>query len=291
MPELPEVETIVRDLRKKVLQRTFIDIWTDSPKIIKKPKIFEEFQKEIKGKRILRVWRRAKNIIFELSNGFSLLVHQKLTGHLLVGKWEQDKGQWKPLAIGPLQERVNLYIHLMFWLSNDLMLALSDLRKFAKVELWKTVELENAKEFKELGPEPLDSSFGLEQFKKAVNPKKGKIKQILIDQKVIAGIGNIYSDEALWRAGIHPFKSASELDDQELRLLYQSIKNVLERGIKLRGESISDFRDLQGKKGFFDKERKVYQREGEKCQRCGSEIKRLKIAGRSAHFCPGCQKL
>ncbi|MBU4204924.1 DNA-formamidopyrimidine glycosylase, partial [Patescibacteria group bacterium] len=175
--------------------------------------------------------------------------------------------------------------------TGDLMLALSDLRKFAKVELWDTSELKNSKGFKELGPEPLNFSFNLRKFKKIIKNKKGKIKQVLMDQKVIAGIGNIYSDEALWRAKIHPLKTASQLNNQELKKLYKSIKIVLKKGIKLRGESISDFRDLQGKKGSFDIERKVYQREGEKCSHCGGIIKRLKIGGRSAHYCSSCQPI
>ncbi|MBU3934670.1 DNA-formamidopyrimidine glycosylase [Patescibacteria group bacterium] len=291
MPELPEVQTIVNGLNKKILNRVVLDVWTDSPKIIKKPKNFKDFQKKLRNKRVLKVWRRAKNIILELSGGCSLLVHQKLTGHLLAGKWELNKGKWSPLAKGPLEERVNLYIHLMFWLDKGIMLALSDLRKFAKVELWDSAELKNSKEFKKLGPEPLDPSFSLRQFKKIISGKKGKIKQVLMDQKIIAGVGNIYSDEILWRSKTHPQKSASLLKESELNLIYRNIKKVLILAIKLKGESISDFRDLQGERGNFDAERKVYKKTGKKCSRCGAIIKRIKIGGRSAHFCPNCQRL
>ena len=174
MPELPEVETIVRDLRIKVLNRAFIDVWTDSPKIIKKPANFEELKKQIIGKKILKVWRRAKNIIFELSGGYSLLIHQKLTGHLLIGSWVLNNGHWQSKQKGILQEKVNTYIHLMFWLSDDLMLALSDLRKFAKVELWEAKELEESEGFKKLGPEPLEKSFTFIKFKEILKGKRGK---------------------------------------------------------------------------------------------------------------------
>lgn len=290
MPELPEVETTIRGLNKKVLNRTFVDVWTDSPKIIKKPKTFEQFKKEIKDKKIIKIWRRAKNIIFDLSDGYSLLVHQKMTGHLLIGKWKLENGDWKPLSKGPLQDPFNRYIHLMFWLSDDLMMALSDLRKFAKVELQKTEELLNSKEFKELGLEPLDKDFTFEKFKEVLQGREGKIKQILIDQNIIAGIGNIYSSEALWRAKIHPEKNVAKLSQQELKNLYQAVKKVLELGIKLGGESFSDYRRPNGSKGGFDRERKVYQRENQKCFRCGTKIKRLKISQRSAFFCPACQK-
>jgi formamidopyrimidine-DNA glycosylase len=288
MPELPEVETIVRDLNRKVLNRAFLNVWSDEKRLVKKPGNFEEFKKKIKGKKILKIWRRAKNIIFNLSGGYILLIHQKLTGHLLCGKWKMTNGKWQPLTKGPLEDPKNRFIHLVFWLDNNDMIALCDLRKFAKVELLDKEELK--KELSSFGPEPLAENFTFEKFKEVLAGKKGKIKQILMNQEIIAGIGNIYSDEVLWRAKVHPQKDVSELKESELELIYQNIKKVLQQAIKLRGESISDFRDTSGEKGFFDTARKVYQREGEKCPRCGTIIKRLKIGGRSAHFCPNCQK-
>ncbi|TSC95033.1 MAG: hypothetical protein CEN87_45 [Parcubacteria group bacterium Licking1014_1] len=298
MPELPEVETTIRSLNSKVIDRIFIDVWSDWKKTIKKPdcagrpKDFEDFKKKIKGKKINKIWRRAKNIIFDLSGGYSLLAHQKMTGHLLIGNWKLEIGNWKPLNTGPLQDASNSYIHLMFWLSGGPMLALSDLRKFAKIELWKTNELLSSKEFKDLGPEPLEKDFTFEKFKQILkNKKAGKIKQILMDQSVIAGIGNIYSNEAMWRAKIHPQKDIAELSEKELKLLYQSVRKVLLLGIKLGGESFSDYRQPDGTKGCFDEERRVYQREGEKCSRCKAKIKRIKFGGRSSFFCPICQKL
>ena len=144
MPELPEVETTIRGLNKKVLGRTFVDVWSDWKKTIKRPHNFDIFAKELKGKNIKKVWRRAKNIIFELSENYSLLIHQKMTGHLMVAKWKMKKGKWKPIKRGPLDEKINLYIHLMFFLNDNQMIALSDLRKFAKAELWKTDELLNS---------------------------------------------------------------------------------------------------------------------------------------------------
>lgn len=292
MPELPEVETIVRDLKKEVLERTFIDTWTDFPKLIKLPKNFGQFKKEIKNKKIKKIWRRGKNILLDLSGNKTLLIHQKLTGHLLVGVWNLDFGIWKSKIKGPLSEDPkNRFLHLIFWLDNGKMLALSDLRKFAKVELWDTEKLEKSDGFKSLGPEPLKKSFTFEKFKEALREKRGKIKQVLMDQKVIAGIGNIYSDEILWRAKIHPLKNVSRLSETELKKIYQVIKKILPLSIKLGGESISDFRRLSGEKGYFDKERRVYRRTGEKCSRCGTVIKRIKLGSRSAHFCPRCQKL
>lgn len=296
MPELPEVETTVRGLKEKILGRIFINVWTDFPKSIKKPKNFEQFKKEIKGKKIKNIWRRGKNIIFTLSENKSLLIHQKLTGHLLVGQWLFNKGFWLSKIKGPLEDKINAYIHLLFTLDNGQMLALSDVRKFAKIELWGSQEMEGSEAIKSLGPEPLDKSFNFKKFKEAFKnylklKRKGKIKQVLMDQGIIAGVGNIYSDEILWRAKIHPFKETSELKEDELKKIYKFLREVLEKAIKVKGESFSDYRTPSGEKGGFDTLRKVYQREGEKCSGCKKIIKRVKMGGRSAHFCPSCQKL
>jgi formamidopyrimidine-DNA glycosylase len=286
VPELPEVETTVKDLNKLVLGQKIEDVWSDSYKIIKHPKNFNNFKEEIKGKEIKKIWRRGKNIIFDLSENKYLLVHQKLTGHLLYGKWKFINGKWIPPE-GSLSEKINTYIHLVFVFKNGNMMALSDLRKFAKIGLFDRKELE--KELNNLGPEPLDKKFTFEKFKKAISQRTGKIKQVLMDQEIIAGIGNIYSDEILWEAKIHPLRNISQINERELKKIYIAMKKILNKAIKLRGESFSDYRDPKGEKGFFDKERKVYHREKEKCFRCGNIIKRLKIGGRSAHFCPICQ--
>ncbi len=288
MPELPEVETTVRDLKKKVLNRTFIDVWTDFKKIIKKPD-FEEFKKEIKGKKIEKTQRRGKNILLELSGNKTLLIHQKLTGHLLLGSWILSNGYWKSKNPGPLEEKTNLYIHLLFTLDSGQMLALSDLRKFAKVEFLDQEELKE--ELISLGPEPLERNFNFEKFKEVLSQKrKGKIKQVLMDQRILAGIGNIYSDEILWRAQVHPFKIIEKLSDEETRGVYETTKEVLTKAIELGGESISDYRRPSGEKGGFDVLRRVYRREGEPCVRCGTKIKRVKLGGGSAHYCPECQQ-
>ncbi|MCX6720834.1 MAG: bifunctional DNA-formamidopyrimidine glycosylase/DNA-(apurinic or apyrimidinic site) lyase [Candidatus Staskawiczbacteria bacterium] len=297
MPELPEVQTTVDGLNKKVLKSTFVDVWSDWSKIVKKPRLpggqaknFDAFKKEIKNKKIEKIWRRAKNIIFDLSEGHSLLVHQKMTGHLLVGNWQLVNGDWKPIdKKSPLNDPYNRFLHLVFFLDNKKMLALSDARKFAKVELWKTEELK--KELDKLGPEPLEKSFTFEKFKEILKDKNGKVKQVLMKPEVIAGIGNIYSSEILWQSKIHPEKSVAKLNEKELKLIYQNIKKVLETAVKLGGESFSDYRKPDGTKGDFDSERRAYNREGQKCSRCGTKIKRIHFGGRSAFLCPNCQKL
>ena len=291
MPELPEVETTVRDLKRKVLGRTFLNVWCDAKKLIKRPRTFEEFKKEILGRKIISIKRKGKNILIYLDKKRALLIHQKLTGHLLVGKWQKKGNSWIPQIKGPLEDPINRFIHLIFFLDNDLMLALSDLRKFAKVELWDKKELTQSKEIREIGIDPFSPEFTFQEFKKRIKNTKRKIKQVLMDQSLIAGIGNIYSDEILFEAKIHPEKKAHVLKEEELKRIYQSIKKVLKKAIELGGESISDYRRPDGSKGGFDPLRKVYRREGKPCVRCRTPIKRIKIAQRSSYFCPKCQKL
>jgi formamidopyrimidine-DNA glycosylase len=290
MPELPEVETTVLGLKKEVLGKKFLNCFAETKKIIKKPKNFELFKREIKGTTIEKIWRRGKNIIFELSNGKFMLIHLKLTGHFLIGKWKRKNKEWIPIeGSEALKDPMNRFLRVIFFLDDGRQLALSDLRKFAKIEILNKEELE--KTFSKIGPEPLDENFTLEKFKEILNKvKKGKIKKVLMDQQKIAGIGNIYSDEILWEAKIHPAKDVKNLKEKEIESIFKAIKKILKKGIESGGESISDFRKITGEKGEFDKERKVYRREGEKCFRCESKIKRIKFGQRSSYFCPVCQK-
>lgn len=289
MPELPEVQTTVNGLQAKVLERTFVDVWSDWEKIVKFPRRFTDFKKQLKGRRIVYVWRRAKNVVFELSGGYSLLIHMKMTGHLLRGTWSMKHGAWVAAGDGPLKDKVNGYLHLIWFLDDGKMIALSDMRKFAKVELQKTEELLEL--FEVLGPEPLEKSFTFEKFRALFDNKKGKVKQVIMTPEFIAGIGNIYASEALWEAKIHPAKDVSKLSKKELELLYKAIRKVLALGVKFGGDSFSDYRDVDGKKGEFEGQKKAYQRTGQPCLRCKAPIKRLVIATRSAFFCPRCQKL
>ena len=298
MPELPEVQTIVDDLNKKVKEVTITDVWTDWPKYFKRsPGGFEGFKKAVKGEKIKMVWRLGKNIIFDLSGGKKLLIHQKMTGHLLVGKWQLNDKKWIAVEKGLLAEKVNGYIHTMFWLGGpsskigaSKMLALSDLRKFAKILVVDNKDFKNLEDVKNIGPDPLKPSFKFREFKGLITKKRGVIKKILMDQNIISGIGNIYADEILFTVKIHPLKRVENLSDGELKLIFNASKNILKKAIKLRGTSTSDFRDTSGKAGFFGAVLKVYKREGEKCpNKCGGIIKRIKIGGRSAHFCSHCQ--
>ncbi|MEK7077014.1 MAG: zinc finger domain-containing protein, partial [Patescibacteria group bacterium] len=169
------------------------------------------------------------------------------------------------------------------------MLALSDLRRFAKLICGPKELVLNLPELKKLGPEPLERAFTCEKFLEILDRKTGRVKQILLDQSVISGVGNIYADEILWFSKIHPLRKVELLKDAEKKILYRAIKFILKRGLRYRGTSIDDYRDARGRRGKYDLVRYVYQRESEPCRRCGAKIKRIKIAGRSAHFCPKCQ--
>ena len=293
MPELPEVETIVKGLEGVLPGLKIRDVWTDREKYVQHPKSFSEFKKKVAGRKILSVERKGKNVLIHLSENATLLVHQKMTGHLLYGKWKREKDgtEWKSAIPGPLRDDPeNRFIHLLFFLSNGFQLALCDMRKFAKVLLWRTDKLEELKDIKELGPDPFDKDFNLGEFKKRLRGKRA-IKQVLMDPKTIAGIGNIYADEMLWVAGVHPARKVDELSATEIKKIYSATRPVLRRAIKAKGSSYIDYRDAFGEKGRYQKMHYAYQMTGTKCQKKdGGVIEKIKIGQRSAHFCPVHQK-
>ncbi len=292
MPELPEVQTTVDDLNKKIKNHKILKVWSDWSKYFRFSPGREKFLTHIVGKKILRIFRLGKNILFELSDKHLMLIHQKLTGHLLVGRWKWDtrKKVWSSVnSKSPLAQPINQYIHLMFWLSGNKMMGLSDVRKFAKaIEGPREIVL-NLPDLKDLGPNPMDPKLTFEKFRKLF-ARRGRIKQVLMDQNIISGIGNIYSDDILYTAKIHPLSRVEKLKESQISAIYIAMKKILKLALKLRGTSIDDYRTPSGESGYYQKARLVYQREGEKCPR-GHIIKRLKLGGRSAHFCSKEQKL
>ena len=278
MPELPEVETTVRGLKREILGLKILSVWTDlktedkrKNDTVSNPKYFAFFKKEVTGKKILSAERRAKNILINLSGNKTILIHLKMTGYLFYGKNPKIK-----------------YAHVIFPLSNKKYLAFSDLRKFGKITLLDTDLAHDSKHLKDFGPEPLAKNFNLGKFKERLDKKpNGKIKTILLDQTILAGIGNIYSDEILWYAGIHPERKVSKIKEVEFKKMYQAMKKVLNESIRLGGDSISDYLNLYGQPGKFQTKHKAYGRTGEKCQKpgCKGVIMRKMINGRSAHFC------
>lgn len=288
MPELPEVETIVRELRKDLVGLQFKDAWTDPAKPVNTGRgaSWPKIQKEIKGKKILSVRRRAKYIVLDIEGRKTIFIHQKMSGHLLYGKWALKDKKWTSIIAGPLRnDRNNQYIRVVIGLSNGYQLALSDLRRFGKIVLVDDDKVNDLKEIRELGPEPLEISFS--EFKKLFIQKRGRIKQVLMDPHFIAGIGNIYADEILWRVNLHPISRVEHLDEKDLKKIYTAMRDILNSAIKHKGSSMDDYRIPSGAKGNFQNLHKAYHRTGEKCsRRDGGVIKRLKLGGRSGHFCP-----
>ena len=292
MPELPEVETIVRELRKKIVGLKITDAWVDPAKPVQTGHgaSWAQIKKQTKGKKILSVRRRAKYIIMDIEGSKTLFIHQKISGHLLYGKWKIAKGVPVSAVPGPLKEdRQNGYIRFILYFNNGYQLGLSDPRRFGKIILVDDDKIKDLKEISGLGPEPLEINFG--QFKKLFESagwrKKGRLKQVLMDPTFIAGIGNIYADEILWASGLHPLSRVENLDEKDLKKIYKNTVAVLKKAIKYQGSSMDDYRMPSGRKGRFQDVQNAYQKTGQKCKkRDGGIIQRLTLAGRSAHFCP-----
>jgi len=279
MPELPEVETIRRQLQKLIVGKKIKEVKVNLPKMVKLP--LDEFRKAVIGATVKKVGRRAKILILELANGWSLLIHLKLSGRLIFRK----KGEL-------LQSEDIKWNHLIYYFSDDSRLFHNDLRQFGYVKLVKSGELLDFFKKEKLGPEPLEKNFSFDKLLAILKKKpKAKIKQFLMDQKNIAGIGNIYSDEILFFARVHPLRKVQELKTSGIKKVFEGIRKILLEAIRLKGSSVRDFLDVLGKEGGYVPKLKVYGREREKCSRCGAIIKRIKIGSRSAHFCPKCQKL
>ncbi len=283
MPELPEVQTTVNGLNKTVKGRKIIDVQTSynssyhaGKDNIKNPKFFAFFRKKVRGQKIIRAERRAKNVLIHLSGGYTIIVHMKMTGHFVY-------------------DRLNYpFTRLDLKLDNGKHLALSDMRKFAKVTLVKTDELEKSFHLEHLGPEPLDKNFQFRIFNLQIQKRpKGRIKQVLMDQSLISGIGNIYSDEILWRAGVHPLSHPNRIPKKNLQAMFKATKETLMNGIRFGGDSMSDYRNIKGEKGKFQEHHRAYRRTGKACGKngCKGVIKRIVVSARSAHFCPVHQKL
>ena len=308
MPELPEVTTTVNGLQRVLPKLVILDVWTDLAKknqpikqykdTIKSDAFFKSFKKKIVGEKIINVERRAKNILINISGGYTILIHLKMTGHLLYGKYifNKKENKWTPdkSEMASLSDSYNRFIHVIFTLSNGKHLAFCDSRKFGKVTIIKTSEIEKSLHLNNIGPEPLEKSFTLPKFKERLLLKPNwKIKTVLMDQTVIAGIGNIYSDEMLWLSNIHPESNPKKIPEALISKLYKSMKEILVKGIDFGGDSMSDYRNIYGQKGNFQSQHNVYQKKGEKCVKkgCRGVIMRKVINGRSAHFCNIHQKI
>lgn len=272
MPELPEVETIARGIEPLVINRIIKRVSVHYPKIITGDP--DNFQKKIQSSLIQKVWRRAKLLIFDLAGPRHLVFHLKMTGKV-----------WVP----PEDTAPDKHTHIVFHLDDHQTVFFQDQRKFGYCALFTPAELESWKFFAGLGPEPL--SISREEFAQLFRARKGRIKALLLDQKVISGIGNIYADESLFMAGIHPETPGYRLSDEKLGLLYQSLQEVLVQAIEAGGSSFRDYRNALGYSGMFQEKFLVYGKKGKCCPECGSLIQTCRVAGRTSCVCPVCQNI
>jgi formamidopyrimidine-DNA glycosylase len=303
MPELPEVQTTVNGIAATAVGLTIVDAWTDydsksfyGKQNIKHPEYFKEFKQAIIGATIIGSKRIGKNVLILLSNNKTILTHMKMTGHYMYGKYKHSPiGSWIPvLQDGPLHDPFNRHIHLVFSLNNGYQLAFSDARKFAKIFIFDTDKAREIADVMHLGPDALSPSLTFDVFLQQLYKKPHwPIKKVLLDQEIIAGIGNIYSDEMLFASNTHPLSVTSKIPDKNLKLMYESMKPLLEHGINFGGDSTSDYRNIYGEPGKFQNTHKAYRRTGEKCSKknCGGIIKRIIVGARSAHFCSEHQEL
>jgi formamidopyrimidine-DNA glycosylase len=272
MPELPEVETIRRTLGLNILKLKIKDVLILWPGAVSGYD-GQRFEEIVRGRSLQSIERRGKYLLITLDAGWSIIAHMRMTGRL------------NYYSKGCEPEK---HTHVVFKLSKG-ELHFTDTRKFGRLQLVRTEERLEQPSLKRLGPEPLEDEFTPEELGRRLSPRKVAIKIGLLDQSVVAGLGNIYADESLFRAGISPERPSNSLSKNELEKLYFAICGVLQEGIKAQGTSFRDYRDANGEKGAFQNELKVYGRGGEACFICGRTLEKKRMGGRTTVFCTVCQ--
>jgi formamidopyrimidine-DNA glycosylase len=282
MPELPEVETIKRGLYSRIIGLRITDVKVENIKS------FQGNPKQIIGKKIIDVQRRAKNIRIKLEGDLNLLFHLKMTGQLIYLDQKERLAGGHP-SHDWHDKLPNKHTRIVFVFDNESKLFFNDMRKFGWCKVLSDEQIENT--FTKFGPEPFTKQFNVQYlFCRAQNSPGWNIKQFIMDEKIIAGIGNIYANEALYLARIHPLTKVKYLKEKDWEKLRSCILKVLEEGIKYGGTTDSDYVDIEGKKGGMQDHLNVYHKVGERCPDCPGVIEKIKIGGRGTYFCPGCQK-
>ncbi len=284
MPELPEVETVRRGLSRLLEGLVIIAVSSDNPKSF--PNAPADVEQFMIGAQVVAVKRRAKVLMIELSTKYSLIIHLKMTGQMVYRADNERFGAGHPndSLIGELPDRST---RVIFDLSDGARLFFNDQRKFGWVRLVPTAEIPMIDFFQKVGPEPLGNDFTWEIMRERLQRRKNtNIKAALLDQSVIAGVGNIYADESLWGAKIHPKRLVKTVTDQEIKALYKALRDVLELSISKGGSTDQHYVDAEGKRGKYLTFANVFRREGQPCPRCGTIIEKLRVAGRGTHICP-----
>lgn len=286
MPELPEVETVRVGLDRLLPGKRVLSVDHNWPKGF--PNAPGDVKAFLIGSAVTAVRRRAKVLMIDLDSNYSLIIHLKMTGQL-VFRGEQDFGAGHPSdsLISALPDKST---RVTFELSDNAKLFFNDQRKFGWVRLLPTTEIPNIDFFKKVGPEPLSSAFTWQEFRDRLQRRKNtNIKAAILDQSVVAGIGNIYADESLWGAKIHPTTLVKNIPDTKIKALYTAARDVLQLSIDNGGSSNSTYVDAEGNKGSYMTFANVFRREGQPCNRCGATIEKTRVAGRGTHTCPTCQ--
>ncbi|HET6864249.1 MAG TPA: bifunctional DNA-formamidopyrimidine glycosylase/DNA-(apurinic or apyrimidinic site) lyase [Candidatus Saccharimonadales bacterium] len=288
MPELPEVETIRAGLANLLPGRVVKDVWYDWDRSF--PNAPADVARFLVGAKVEKVRRRAKVLIIELSGGWALIIHLKMTGQLVFLGQGQRFGAGHP-GKDMLGELPAKSTRVVIDFTDGSKLYFNDQRKFGWMRLLPAIEIPEIDFFKKVGPEPLDADFTVDMFiERLMRRKNTSIKAALLDQTVIAGVGNIYADESLWGAKIHPATIVSKVPRAKLVLLYNSLRDVLNLSIKKGGSTDKNYVDAEGKKGSYLSFANVFRKQGQPCPRCGTPIEKIRVAGRGTHFCPHCQK-
>ena len=290
MPELPEVETVRRGLQELIVGKKFVGVQVyESPKSF--PNTMSDARKFLINAQVVTVRRRAKVLLIDLNSDYTLVTHLKMTGQLIYVSPQQRWGAGHPNN-SFLHELPDKSTRVEFVFSDDSRLYFNDQRKFGWVKLVPTVEVENIDFMRRVGPEPLEDAFTAQQFILRLHRRRNTtIKAAILDQTVLAGVGNIYADESLWGAKIHPATRVRDVSDTQLTKLLTEIKSVMILSIEKGGSTDKNYRDAEGRKGSYLSFARVFRREGKACPRCGSVIEKLRVAGRGTHICPMCQKL
>jgi formamidopyrimidine-DNA glycosylase len=288
MPELPEVETVRIGLQALLPGRRVSNATHDTPKSF--PNAPVDVQQFLVGAKVVTVARRAKVLLIELDSKYSLVIHLKMTGQLVFRSSTERFGAGHPndSLIGNLPDK-STRVTLTF--DDGSQLFFNDQRKFGWVRLMPTAEIVNLDFFKKVGPEPLSADFTAAVLQeRAMRRKNSNIQAVLLDQTVLAGIGNIYADESLWGAKIHPTKLVKDISKKQFELLYSELVSVLKIAIEKGGSTDKNYVNAEGKKGSYMSFARVFRREGKPCPRCGTTIIKTRVAGRGTHTCPYCQK-
>jgi formamidopyrimidine-DNA glycosylase len=287
MPELPEVETIRRGLANLLPGKAINDVWHDWPKSF--PNAPSDVAKFLIGANILNIRRRAKVLIIELSSKYSLVIHLKMTGQLVFrGIKNFGAGHPSKSLVGELPDKSTRVI-LDF--TDGSKLFFNDQRKFGWMRLLPTLEVPEIDFMKKVGPEPLDDDFTVSRFlERLMKRKNSPIKAVLLDQTIIAGVGNIYADESLWASKIHPLQPVKNISRAKLVGLHKNLLDVLKLSIQKGGSTDRNYVDAKGKKGSYLTFAQVFRKQGQACPRCGHEIIKIRAAGRGTHICPNCQR-